>query len=218
MGRKGEAVKDIYIVRVNLDLLRRKCGLCLTVEDKAMVLEGFMFAASGGEPRTDMPPRWRDGYDVGSEAYQRAKEHQLRMSELGQRSANVRSNVGSNARSSVRSDVCSNQASKPTSQQENKQEKPASQEADASPLAALKKARAQMTRKGVSIADEWEALLDTYTVEDIRKALLKKAPKDRWPSQVRAYLEEQYPGEAFPPEYPPEAEIIARVREIRGLK
>ncbi len=175
-------MKDIFIVRVNIDALRRKCGLCLRAEDKAALLDGFMYAASGGEAQPDMPARWQDGFAVGSEAHARAKNHQARMSSMGQRSANLRSNLGCNVGSNVRS----NQANKPTSHQASK---PESQEADASPLASLKKSGAHMTRKGESITGEWEALLAVYELPRIKSALAKKAPKDKWPSQVRGILE-----------------------------
>jgi len=106
-------VRDIFIVRVNIDFLRRKMGLCLRPEDKAELLDGFMYATTGGEPQPTMPPRWQDGYAVGVESYERARAHQTRMSEMGKQSANVRSNVGSNLCSNVRS----NQANKPSSHQ-----------------------------------------------------------------------------------------------------
>lgn len=183
-------MKDIFIVRVNIDTLRRKCGLCLRAEDKAALLDGFMYAASGGEVQPDMPARWQDGFAVGAEAHARAKDHQSRMSSMGQKSANLRSNLGCNVGSNVRS----NQAIKPSSHQASK---PESQEADASPLASLKKSGAHMTRKGESIAGEWERLLGVYPIDRVKHALSKKAPKDKWPSQVRSYLEVEDSGVVY---------------------
>lgn len=200
-------MKDIFIVRVNIDSLRRKCGLCLRAEDKAALLDGFMYAASGGEAQADMPPRWQDGYSVGAEAFARAKAHQSRMSAMGQRSANLRSNVGCNVGSNVRS----NQASKPASQQASK---PESQEADASPLASLKKSGAHMTRKGVSIASEWEAMLDMYPLERVKHALSKKAPKDKWPSQVRSILDFEDSGGSLDEKLPTAAEAIELLQQL----
>jgi hypothetical protein len=106
-------VRDIFIVRVNIDSLRRKMGLCLRPEDKAELLDGFMYATTGGEPQPSMPPRWQDGYAVGVESYERARAHQTRMSEMGKQSANLRSNLGCN----IGSNIGSNQAIKPSSHQ-----------------------------------------------------------------------------------------------------
>ena len=185
-----------YFVKFNIDSFRDDLAKLDGQPDAAYRdwIRGFNRGVSGMRPE-DESGALLMGMSMGYDAYQNAEDFREKQAEKGKLSARKRSTTV---------EPRLNQASTnpptghPTGGQVASSQKPvasndkpeaSNDDTPAASLDSLKKSGAHMTRRGESIAGEWEYLLGVYPMDRIKQALAKKAPKDKWPSQVRTILE-----------------------------
>jgi hypothetical protein len=73
-------MKRIFSVRTNVDTLAASVGQLLTDNEKALWLQGYVYALQGGVFRADMPAPFIAGHGIGHESWLEAKEHQQKSS------------------------------------------------------------------------------------------------------------------------------------------
>jgi len=79
-------MKRIFSVRTNIDTLAASVGLLLTDNEKALWLQGYIYALQGGELREGLPAPMLAGWTVGNESWSEARDHQLKSSAGGKKS------------------------------------------------------------------------------------------------------------------------------------
>lgn len=193
-----------YFIKFNIDSFRDDLAKLDGQPDAAYRdwIRGFNRGVSGMKPVAEAGALLM-GMTMGYAAYQNAEDFRDKQAEKGKLSARKRLTTVEPRLNQTSTNPLTGP---PTGGQVASSQKPVAnndkpeasiEETPAASLASLKKSGAHMTRKGESIAGEWERLLGVYTMDRVKHALSKKAPKDKWPSQVRSYLEVEDSGVVY---------------------